>query len=923
MPHATTHRILFIDAYDSFTNNIIALLETNLHVQVTTIKIDEPIPNFPEFLNPFSAVVAGPGPGDPRNPKDVGRIQELWKLEKQDVLPVLGICLGFQSLVLAFGGKVDRLGEPRHGVVRRVRGSGEGMFRGVEDVETVQYHSLYASLGPHGKYDGTGFYDAKNSVFKCSDLTPLAWDYEVDNAGDRIEETVPLNPRRVLMAVEHKSKPFFGIQFHAESICSNSNARKVIEAWWEIAKKWRRPPRDIGSLPSSPRWFGADSRAVQIDSRDVQPLQKYRRAADNSKNPPISFDEIRNGAKTNSNLQEDLKKRNGVHLAQTRNRKCEIRVVTQVVNVGEATVPLICETLGLTDEEAVILDSEMHQRRDVGEHSIIGLVSPNSLGLEYRIGTSEVRRIHKGQNETIDLRLYGGSVFSYLKTFMGQYKVESSNTGVPFWGGLMGFISYEACLETIGISHSQTCTRKDFQRPDLSFVFVERSIVVDHFHQNIHVQTIKPDDQDWVDKTISLLQSTRPTPSLPTTPKRLYFNAQMSLPDAANYQSKVRACQSAIRAGDSYELCLTNQATIHTQNRLATWPLYLRLRNLNPAPFSAYVRLGKLTLLSSSPERFLRWSRPTKPSCSSTCTNDAFNTEERTINCQFRPIKGTVKRQPHPNLPPLTLAEATALLATPKERAENLMIVDLIRHDLHGVVGSGRVTVPKLMVVEEYAMLFQLVSVIEGSLTVQNNNNNDDSNNINRSNEDDNTLPTSNPPDHPSTANTTNNPNPKTGIDILAASLPPGSMTGAPKLRSCQILRSLEPRPRGAYSGVLGYMDVGGGGDFSVVIRSAVRWDRDGGPGGEANGGEKGEVVVVGDEGIVGDGDGDADAEEEDDDDEEVAGGDEWTIGAGGAVTGLSSEEGEWEEMLAKLRSTLRLFEDDEAMEGGGEGGSK
>ncbi len=907
MPHATTHRILFIDAYDSFTNNIIALLETNLCVQVTTIKIDEPIPNFPEFLNPFSAVVAGPGPGDPRNPKDVGWIQELWKLEKQDVLPVLGICLGFQSLVLAFGGTVDRLGEPRHGVVRRVRGNGDGMFPGVEDVETVQYHSLYASLGPQGKYDGTGFEDARNSVLKCSDLRPLAWDYEMDNAGDRIEETVSLNPRRVLMAVEHKSKPFFGIQFHAESICSNSNARKVIEAWWDIAKKWRRPRRDIGSLQSSPRSFGADRRAVQIDSRDVQPLQKYRRAIDNSKDPPISFGEVRNCAKPMSNLQADLKERNGVHHAQTYNRKCEIRVETQVMNVGEATVPLICETLGLTDEEVVILDSEMHQRHDVGEHSIIGLVSPNSLRLVYRVGTSEIHQIHRGQSKTIDLRRYRGNVFSYLKSFMSKYKVESPNIGVPFWGGLMGFISYEACLETIGTSHSQTCTRKDFQRPDLSFVFVERSIVIDHFHQNIHVQTIKPNDQDWVDNTISRLRSTRPTPSLPTTPKPLYFNAQISLPDAATYQSKVRACQSAIRAGDSYELCLTTQAIIHTQNRLATWPLYLRLRNLNPAPFSGYVHLGKLTLLSSSPERFLRWSRPTKPSDSSMCTDDEFDTEEKSINCQFRPIKGTVKRQPHPNLPPLTLAEATALLATPKERAENLMIVDLIRHDLHGVVGSGRVTVPKLMVVEEYATLFQLVSVIEGSLTVQDNNNSNDSNNINGSNEDDNTLPTGNTPNHSSTAKTTDKPNPNAGIDILAASLPPGSMTGAPKLRSCQILHSLENRPRGAYSGVLGYMDVGGGGDFSVVIRSAVRWDHDGGPIHHANGAENGEVVI-GDDEIVADGDAE---------DDEAAGGNEWTIGAGGAVTSLSSEEGEWEEILAKLRSTLRLFEDDEA------GGSK
>ena len=100
MPHAFPARILFIDAYDSFTNNIISLLETRLHVEVTVIKIDDHIDDFATFLKPFAAVAAGPGPGDPRNLKDVGLFRELWQLDEHDVLPVLGICLGFQSLVL-------------------------------------------------------------------------------------------------------------------------------------------------------------------------------------------------------------------------------------------------------------------------------------------------------------------------------------------------------------------------------------------------------------------------------------------------------------------------------------------------------------------------------------------------------------------------------------------------------------------------------------------------------------------------------------------------------------------------------------------------------------------------------------------------------------------------------------------------------
>lgn len=142
------------------------------------------------------------------------------------------------------------------------------------------------------------------------------------------------------------------------------------------------------------------------------------------------------------------------------------------------------------------------------------------------------------------------------------------------------------------------------------------------------------------------------------------------------------------------------------------------------------------------------------------------------------------------------------------------------------------------MAVEEYATVYQLVSVIAGTL------------------------------DSSPTATTT-----KSGLNVLAASLPPGSMTGAPKKRSCALLTEIEnQKPRGLYSGVLGFLDVGGGGDFSVVIRTAFRY-------GGVDGGD-------------------------DDDDGEG----DWQIGAGGAVTVLSEAEAEWEEMLAKRESLLRVF---------------
>jgi len=185
-----------------------------------------------------------------------------------------------------------------------------------------------------------------------------------------------------------------------------------------------------------------------------------------------------------------------------------------------------------------------------------------------------------------------------------------------------------------------------------------------------------------------------------------------------------------------------------------------------------------------------------------------------------------------------TLADAERILHVPKEEAENLMIVDLVRHDLHAVCGPGRVTVPRLLAVEEYQSVFQMVSVVEGRL----------------------------PPPEEGEGR-------YSGLDVLAASLPPGSMTGAPKRRSCEILKGMEGRERSLYSGVVGYMCATGRGDWSVTIRSLFRWDDER----EGEGEEEREV---------------------------------WHIGAGGAVTILSTPEGERDEMFTKLAGPLRVFAD-------------
>lgn len=981
MPHATSPpgearpQVLFIDAHDSFTNNIISLLETQIGVQITLVHIDSPIPDLSTFLKPFVAVVAGPGPGDPRHPKDVGLIGELWKLtESRTLLPALGICLGFQSLVLSLGGAVERLTEPRHGVVRKIRSSGRSVFRGREVVESVQYHSLHASLG-HSSF-GEDDSDIWEPSSNCPDLVPLAYDFESDNSpicssqktsptylhgripateedcledgeykrypdsgcpgcevselkGDgssslsltKVGKSSFADP--ILMAVEHTTKPFVGLQFHPESIYSSESARSIITSWWDSVRGWNLSNRPIVPVPR-PALFSSRGKTPKSAVNDIRDSKLVDQVM------PIPEESFFMG-----------------------NNRPSFTPCTRAIDASAISVPAIIETLRLSERDFVLLDSEMHQMQEVGQYSIIGLIESGTVRFEYKVGRPKVRLTsRKGLKEIVELEPFGGNVFSYLKRFMAARRIRETNSRVPFSGGLVGYINYDACLETLRVKETPTTSvpERSWRRPDISLAFVERSIGIDHSRKTAVIQSIKQADRAWVTDTAALLQK-HALRQIPPPHRLPHFNARITLPDENIYKSQVRTCQSFIRAGDSYELCLTTQAIIKTSIRLDAWPLYQRLRNLNPSPFSAYLRLGDLTLLSSSPERFLRWSRPTT-------TRGYYNSDrsQKTSVCQFRPIKGTVKRQPNPNLPSLTLAEATALLSTPKERAENLMIVDLIRHDLYGVIGSGRVTVPKLMVVEEYATLFQLVSVVEGSLIGDEDGEDSDATNFTQAgltpghsvlaparkyqtffgnhnptasiSPDGNPFTTSEtlkphtktpsttfnspitttPTASPHLSNHYRNPPLKSGIDVLAASLPPGSMTGAPKLRSCQLLKDTEQRDRGVYSGIVGYMDVGGGGDWSVVIRSAFRWD-----GGGDGDGDSGETDVRDDE--VG-GEIDVPSSSSDrprgsvkkDGDEET-----WTIGAGGAVTALSTADGEWEEMLAKLGSTLRLFEGGDA----------
>ncbi|WKE60581.1 chorismate-binding protein [Corynebacterium tuberculostearicum] len=309
---------------------------------------------------------------------------------------------------------------------------------------------------------------------------------------------------------------------------------------------------------------------------------------------------------------------------------------------------------------------------------------------------------------------------------------------LPFTGGVIGYLGYECAQLTLPIELSH---RSPY--PDAYFVRPQSFVVYDHHTETAHLCCLAGEgSKRLLDRLEAALGTEEPRN------KREDGGASLSAGSwrSPGYLERIRRTQEFLHAGESYEVCLTD-----TYTSAAEGELYPQLRSHNPAPYAAHLIFDGVEVCSASPERFLT---------------------VRGREVEAKPIKGTI-----------SAAQDPALLTTdPKTRAENLMIVDLLRNDLSRVCEPGSVRVPKLMQVESYVTVHQLVSTITGQLRTG-----------------------------------------ATAVDALRAAFPPGSMTGAPKLRTCEIIDQLETGPRGVYSGVVGYLGFDGQSDLSVVIRTAVR----------------------------------------------------------------------------------------------------
>lgn len=332
-----------------------------------------------------------------------------------------------------------------------------------------------------------------------------------------------------------------------------------------------------------------------------------------------------------------------------------------------------------------------------------------------------------------------GSVEQLQQALGAQHAVVNLEVPFDFRPGQVGFIEYEGATR---------------------FLQVDRALVLDHRAKRIYGIGIFSDQNEfdkWCHAILLRLaliggEAEAFAHSIP------HGKVHKSTVRHSNdqYLEMIGIAQKQIAAGDIYQICLTNQIQLETNhNPLA---VFLALRKKNSAPYAAYFKCGALEVVCSSPEQFIRVSAQGRLSS--------------------KPIKGT---RPRGETEESDQAAADELKNNAKERAENLMIVDLMRNDLGRVAVSDSVTVSKIFEVESYATVHQLVSTVEAQLAEG-----------------------------------------FSSVDAIRSAFPGGSMTGAPKIRAMQIIEELEAGERGVYSGAIGYLGIDGAVDLGMTIRTLV-----------------------------------------------------------------------------------------------------
>ena len=327
----------------------------------------------------------------------------------------------------------------------------------------------------------------------------------------------------------------------------------------------------------------------------------------------------------------------------------------------------------------------------------------------------------------------------------------SSHTGLPFSGGALGYFSYDLGRR---FERLPALAADDEKMPEMAVGIYDWAVVVDHLDRRSWLVAQGRCVDTHVRWSELVARFSAETAERARMPFRITAPLASSL-SRENYAAAFGRVRDYIYAGDCYQINLAQRFSAPAAGDL--WLAYQALRIINPAPYSAYLNTPYGQVLSASPERFLKL-------------------HGRQV--ETKPIKGTRARTGHPRI---DAARATELKASEKDRAENVMIVDLLRNDLSKNCEPGSVSVPKLFEVESFATVHHLVSTVTGTLRQG-----------------------------------------RDALDLLRGSFPGGSITGAPKLRAMQIIEELEPHRRGVYCGAIGYIGGDGNMDLNIAIRTLV-----------------------------------------------------------------------------------------------------
>jgi len=340
--------------------------------------------------------------------------------------------------------------------------------------------------------------------------------------------------------------------------------------------------------------------------------------------------------------------------------------------------------------------------------------------------------------------------FELVRRFVGP--PAKNPGGLPFCGGALGYFAYDLGRR---IEHLPSMAESAEKIPDMAVGIYDWALLVDHREERSYLVSRGRDSRTALLWPELLNGARHPVQKAGVHQPFRVLRAPYSNMDFATYSTAFQRIKHYIREGDCYQVNLAQRFEAQVDGSL--WMAYRELRALNPAPFSAFINIPGCQVLSSSPERFLK-------------VVDG--------QVETRPIKGTRPRARHPQ-EDLWLAEE--LRHSRKDRAENVMIVDLLRNDLGKVCESGSVRVPRLFDVERFATVHHLVSTVTGRIAGGQDN-----------------------------------------LSLLRACFPGGSITGAPKLRAMQIIEELEPHRRGVYCGSIGYISSDGTMDTNIAIRTLV-----------------------------------------------------------------------------------------------------